>query len=222
MSHHIDLDELTASERYKLLTALVIPRPIAWVTTVSSEGITNAAPYSFFNVFGQDPAIIILGLEHKADGTAKDTENNINTLNEFVVNLVSSDILEKMVQTAAAYAPGESEPDILGLSLTSSKKVKPPRLTNAPVSIECERMMSLSLSRERSILIGRAVGVFSKHFTLTGRIITQSHVFLLIDMLKSKVFLYFRFQHIYQQKDVRLGNYSPSQREVFLHLSNHF
>ena len=163
MSNHIDLDKLTASERYKLLTALVIPRPIAWVTTVSSEGITTAAPYSFFNVFGQDPAIIILGLEHKADGTAKDTENNINTLNEFVVNLVSSDILEKMVQTAAAYAPGESEPDILGLSLTSSKKVKPPRLTNAPVSIGCERMMSLSLSRERSILIGRAVGVFSKN-----------------------------------------------------------
>ena len=163
MSHHIDLDELTAAERYKLLTALVIPRPIAWVTTVSVEGATNAAPYSFFNVFGQDPAIIILGLEHKADGTAKDTENNINMLNEFVVNLVSSDMLEDMVQTAAAYAPCVSETDILGLSLTSSKKVKPPRLTNAPVSIECERIMSLSLSKERSILLGRAMGVFSKN-----------------------------------------------------------
>ena len=163
MSHHIDLDELTATERHKLLTALVIPRPIAWVTTVSVEGATNAAPYSFFNVFGQDPAIIILGLEHKADGTAKDTEKNITMLNEFVVNLVSSDMLENMVQTAAAYAPGESEPDILGLSLTSSKKVKPPRLTNAPVSIECERIMSLSLSKERSILLGRAMGVFSKN-----------------------------------------------------------
>ena len=88
MSLHIDLDEITASARYKLLTALVIPRPIAWVTTSDLEGKTNAAPYSFFNVFGQDPAIIILGLEHKADGTAKDTENNINILNEFVVNLV--------------------------------------------------------------------------------------------------------------------------------------
>mgnify|MGYP001251696536 FL=1 len=162
MSHHIDLDELTASERYKLLTALVIPRPIAWVTTVSSEGINNAAPYSFFNVFGQDPAVIILGLEHKADGTAKDTENNINLLNEFVVNLVSSKVLGNMVDTAAAYAPGESEPDILGLSLTSSKKVKPPRLTDSPVAIECERIMSLSLSRERSILLGRAVGIFAK------------------------------------------------------------
>ena len=162
MSHHIDLDELTASERYKLLTALVIPRPIAWVTTVSSEGINNAAPYSFFNVFGQDPAVIILGLEHKADGTAKDTENNINLLNEFVVNLVSSKVLGNMVDTAAAYAPGESEPDILGLSLTPSKKVKPPRLTHSPVAIECERIMSLSLSRERSILLGRAVGIFAK------------------------------------------------------------
>ena len=162
MSHHIDLDELTASERYKLLTALVIPRPIAWVTTVSSEGINNAAPYSFFNVFGQDPAVIILGLEHKADGTAKDTENNINLLNEFVVNLVSSKVLGNMVDTAAAYAPGESEPDILGLSLTPSKKVKPPRLTDSPVAIECERIMSLSLSRERSILLGRAVSIFAK------------------------------------------------------------
>ena len=162
MSHHIDLDELTASERYKLLTALVIPRPIAWVTTVSSEGINNAAPYSFFNVFGQDPAVIILGLEHKADGTAKDTENNINLLNEFVVNLVSSKVLGNMVDTAAAYAPGESEPDILGLSLTPSKKVKPPRLTDSPVAIECEQIMSLSLSRERSILLGRAVSIFAK------------------------------------------------------------
>ena len=71
MSHHIDLDELTASERYKLLTALVIPRPIAWVTTVSSEGINNAAPYSFFNVFGQDPAVIKLALENKPHGKTK-------------------------------------------------------------------------------------------------------------------------------------------------------
>ena len=82
-----------------------------------------------------------------------------------IINLgnISSDMLENMVKTAAVYAPEESEPDILGLSLTSSKKVKPPRLTDAPVAIECERMMSLSLSSERSILLGRAVGVFAKN-----------------------------------------------------------
>ena len=170
MSHHIDLDELTASERYKLLTALVIPRPIAWVTTVSSEGINNAAPYSFFNVFGQDPAVIILGLEHKADGTAKDTENNINLLNEFVVNLVSSNILGNMVDTAAAYAPGESEPDILDLSLTPSKKVKPPRLTDSPVGL-----WVFSRKKDWSTL---------RHFRWIGQMITQSHVSLLINMLR--------------------------------------
>jgi len=162
MTLHLDLDELSARERYKLLTALIIPRPIAWVTTIGSEGQVNAAPYSFFNVFGQDPAVVILGLEHKTNGTAKDTENNINANLEFVVNLVTSDMLEDMVQTAAPYEPNESEPEILGLSLTASKKVKTPRLTNAPVSIECERMMALNLSKERSIMLGRAVGIFTK------------------------------------------------------------
>ena len=110
MALHLDLDELSPRERYKLLTALVIPRPIAWVTTINLEGSVNAAPYSFFNIFGQDPAVVILGLEHKANGTAKDTENNINTNLEFVVNLVTSDMLEDMVNTAAAYTPNESEP----------------------------------------------------------------------------------------------------------------
>ena len=163
MALHLDLDELSPRERYKLLTALVIPRPIAWVTTINLEGSVNAAPYSFFNIFGQDPAVVILGLEHKANGTAKDTENNINTNLEFVVNLVTSDMLEDMVNTAAAYRPNESEPEILDLSVSASKKVSPPRLTNAPVAIECERMMALTLSKERSIMLGRAVGIFTKN-----------------------------------------------------------
>ena len=73
MSQHINLDELTSNEFYKLLTALVITRPISWVITSHRKGETNAAPSSFFNIFGQDPAIIIKGLEHKAHGTAKYT-----------------------------------------------------------------------------------------------------------------------------------------------------
>ena len=73
MSQHINLDELNSNEFYKLLTALVIARPISWVITTHYEGETNAAPPSFFNIFGQDPAIIIKRLEHNADGTAKHT-----------------------------------------------------------------------------------------------------------------------------------------------------
>ncbi len=162
MAHHLDLDALAPRDRYKLLTAVVIPRPVAWVTTVDREGRVNAAPYSFFNVFGQDPAVIVLGLEHREDGSAKDTERNIDATGEFVVNIATPDLLGPMVASAAAYAPGESEPEALGLALAPSVRVAPPRLADAPVAIECLRMMALSLSSERCILLGRAVGLTTR------------------------------------------------------------
>jgi flavin reductase (DIM6/NTAB) family NADH-FMN oxidoreductase RutF len=162
MAAHLDLDALAPRDRYKLLTAVVLPRPVAWVTTVDEAGRVNAAPYSFFNVFGQDPAVVILGLEHRADGSAKDTERNIDATGAFVVNIATPDLAADMVGTAAAYARGESEPEALGLALAPSHRVAPPRLADAPVAIECERMMALSLSRERAILIGRAVGLTTR------------------------------------------------------------
>lgn len=162
MTDHLDLDSISAQDRYKLLSALVIPRPVAWVTTVDTQGVVNAAPYSFFNVFGQDPALIILGLQHKPDGSAKDTTRNIDATGEFVVNLATPALVKDMVGTASSYDPGESEPTALGLKLAPSGRVKPPRLADAPVAIECERMMALSLSAERSILLGRAVGLATR------------------------------------------------------------
>lgn len=163
MTDHLDLDAISAQDRYKLLSALIVPRPVAWVTTMSRQGVVNAAPYSFFNVFGQDPAVIILGLQHKPDGSRKDTTRNIDETGEFVVNLATPALLADMVATASAYAPDESEPEALGLKLAPSRKVKPPRLADAPVAIECERMMALSLSAERSILLGRAIGLATRN-----------------------------------------------------------
>ena len=156
MSQHINLDELTSNEFYKLLTALVITRPISWVITSHREGETNAAPSSFFTYLDKILQSLLKGLN-----TRRMEPQNI--LNEFVVNLVSSDMLENMVESAASYAIDESEPNILGLSLTSSKKVKPPRLIDAPLAIECERKMYLSLKSERSILLVRFVVVFVKY-----------------------------------------------------------
>ena len=161
MALSLDLDALSAKDRYKLLTAVVIPRPIAWVTTVNAEGLVNAAPFSFFNVFGQDPALVILGLERR-DGAAKDTERNIDATGEFVVNIPVAEDVEAMVGTAAAYPPDQSETEALGLELAPSLKVAPPRLAKAAIAIECERMMALSLSAERSIMLGRAVGLASR------------------------------------------------------------
>jgi flavin reductase (DIM6/NTAB) family NADH-FMN oxidoreductase RutF len=161
MASTIDLDALSAKERYKLLSAVVIPRPVAWVTTVNTDGLVNAAPYSFFNVFGQDPAAIILGLE-RSDGTAKDTERNIEATGEFVVNIATLDLVDQMVGTAAAYPSDVSEAEALGLDLVPSSKVVPPRLAAAPVAIECVRLLALSLSAERSIMIGRAVSMAAR------------------------------------------------------------
>jgi flavin reductase (DIM6/NTAB) family NADH-FMN oxidoreductase RutF len=159
MTLSLDLNAMEPALRYKLLTAVVIPRPVAWVTTVGIDGTVNAAPYSFFNIFGQDPALVILGLEHHADGTAKDTTENIRRTGEFVINIVIPDLADAMINTAASYASDVSEPEALGLDLAPSKYVAPPRLADVPVAIECKRLEALTFSSEREIVVGQAVGL---------------------------------------------------------------
>lgn len=159
---HIDLTSLSAEDRYKVLTAIVIPRPVAWITTLSPDGHVNAAPFSFFNLFGKYPALVILGLENKADGSPKDTTRNIAVSGEFVVNIATPDLNAQMVDSAAAYGPDESEVDALGLELDPSVMVKPPRLRAVPASIECRRVVSLVFGGDREILVGEAVGLATR------------------------------------------------------------
>lgn len=159
----IDLTRLPPMDRYKLLTAVVIPRPVAWVTTQDAAGVVNAAPFSFFNLFGQDPALVILGLERHRDGSgAKDTARNIAETGAFVVNIVTPDLVEKMVASAAAYPAGVSEPEVLGLPLSPSSQVAPPRLAEAPAAIECRLKDTLHYSPERDIVVGEAVALAAR------------------------------------------------------------
>ncbi|EAP75514.1 flavin reductase family protein [Roseovarius nubinhibens] len=158
----IDLGKLDPRDRYKLLCGVVIPRPIAWVTTCNPDGSTNLAPFSFFNVFGADPATVILGLEHHADGTPKDTTRNIERTGEFVVHMLTPDLNAVMVDSAARYAPGASETEALGLATQPSKMVAPPRLALAPVALECRKTVGLSLSPERCILVGEALAISAR------------------------------------------------------------
>ncbi|MFV0491273.1 MAG: flavin reductase family protein [Pseudorhodobacter sp.] len=153
----IDLSALTPKDRYKLLCGVVIPRPVAWVTTKGVDGLVNAAPFSFFNLFGQDPALVILGLENRSDGSAKDTTRNIADTGEFVINILTPDLAVPMVSTAAAYPPDISEPEALGLSLAPSAQVAPPRLRDAPVALECRKTVALNFSRERELLVGECL-----------------------------------------------------------------
>src|SRR5258707_13252331 len=105
-----DFEEMSPPERYKLLLATVLPRPIAWITTRDPGGATNAAPFSFFNVFGNDPATVGIGIGSKGHGEPKDTRANIRSNEQFVVNLVSFELAEEMRVTSIPFPKGVEEP----------------------------------------------------------------------------------------------------------------
>lgn len=162
MTVELDLLALEPRDRYKLLTGVVIPRPVAWVTTVNETGLVNAAPFSFFNLFGKDPALVVLGLEHHAEGAPKDTARNIRATREFVVNIATPSLNAAMVATAAAYDSNTSEPAAIGLPLAPSAQVVPPRIADVPVAIECRHTVTLAFSEERDIVVGEAIGLAAR------------------------------------------------------------
>ena len=102
---HFDFAKLDRQQRYKLLGATVVPRPIAWVSTLNADGTLNAAPFSFFNVFGEAPAVVGFSILHRSASDLKDTGQNIRMQQEFVVNLVSAENLEQMNISAVEFPP---------------------------------------------------------------------------------------------------------------------
>jgi flavin reductase (DIM6/NTAB) family NADH-FMN oxidoreductase RutF len=139
--------------RYKLINSTVTPRPIAWVTTLSRDGVRNAAPYSFFNAVGDDPPLIVLGLlKHPVSGLMKDTATNIVQTGEFVVNLVCEADATAMNESSVD-APAEvDEFDYADLQEAPSVVVKPPRIASSPVSFECRKYAALDIGRQTVIL----------------------------------------------------------------------
>jgi hypothetical protein len=105
----ISFREIDPHDRYKLLCGVVVPRPIALVTTCDENGIVNAAPFSFFNVFSEDPPLVVLGLQHKADLTPKDTTRNIRRDGQFVIHLVDEALAAAMNDCAVDFPAGDSE-----------------------------------------------------------------------------------------------------------------
>ncbi|MCZ8374452.1 MAG: flavin reductase family protein [Beijerinckiaceae bacterium] len=154
-----DVDKAT---RYKLLSGVIVPRPIAFVTTLNEDGVVNAAPYSFFNVFSDDPPLIVLGLQRKPDRTVKDTTRNIELTGEFVVNMVDEPLAAAMNDAAADFPPGISEPEVLGLALAPSNTTRVPRLAAAPFALECRKTMSLAFNASRELLIGEVTGLHAR------------------------------------------------------------
>ncbi|MGI9476162.1 MAG: flavin reductase family protein [Hyphomicrobiaceae bacterium] len=155
--------DIAADRRYKILCSLVIPRPIALVTSVSEDGLVNAAPYSFFNVFGDTPPIIALGLHRRPERALKDTTTNIHATREFVVNLVDEALAEAMNITAIDFPPQESEIAAANLTLAPSTDVKVPRIASAPAALECRWLHSVNFTADRELLLAEVVRAWTRN-----------------------------------------------------------
>jgi flavin reductase (DIM6/NTAB) family NADH-FMN oxidoreductase RutF len=154
-----DLAALDAQNAYKLLVSTVVPRPIAWITTQDIDGSVNAAPFSFFNAVSGNPPVVAIGIGGRAPGDAKDTGGNIRRTGEFVVNLVSDALAEKMNITAIDFEKSVNELAEAGLTTAPSAKVRPPRIAESPVALECERLVIIDVGTDRSVVLGRVLAI---------------------------------------------------------------
>lgn len=157
----LDFSKLSAYERYKLMASLIIPRPIALVTTLGDAGVVNAAPFSMFNMLGEDPPIVMISINKRDDGAVKDTAHNILARGEFVVHLVDEPIARQMHGCGEFFPPDVSEVEMVGFTTAASLAVAPPRIAEAPVSLECTLYEKLETA-SRHIFIGRILWMHAR------------------------------------------------------------
>jgi flavin reductase (DIM6/NTAB) family NADH-FMN oxidoreductase RutF len=151
-----DLRALAPPESYRLLISVVVPRPIAWVTTVNENDTVNAAPFSFFNLLGSDPPIVALGIaardKSSGSGGPKDTLANIEARGEFVVGLVTEELAPAVNVTGVSFPSGEDELAAAGVATVPSLAVRPPRIAASPVALECRLAQVVALGNNRIVL----------------------------------------------------------------------
>ena len=177
----IDPNLISQPERYKLLIGCIVPRPIAFVSTVSPDGKSfNLAPFSFFNGVGSNPMMLLFCPANKLDGTEKDTLRNCKPVAEggtgqFVVNAAINAYAQKVAAASEPLPYGESEFELAGLSRAPSVKVKPPRVAESPVAFECETAQVIRThpgvdgTASGNIVIGRVVHVFVRDDLINER-----------------------------------------------------
>ena len=150
----IDFAQLDSYARYKLMASLIVPRPIALVTTLGVDGTVNAAPFSMFNMMGEDPPVVMLSVNKLQDAAQKDTATNILRDQEFVVHITDEAMAAAMHRCGDRLPPHQSELLHTGLTATASQSVKPPRIAEAPVAFECVLHETLE-TESRYVFIGR-------------------------------------------------------------------
>jgi flavin reductase (DIM6/NTAB) family NADH-FMN oxidoreductase RutF len=161
----IDPSDANSTEFYRLFSSVVVPRPIAWVSTIGENGIFNLAPFSFFGIISASPALIYVSIGHKRDGQKKDTLVNIESSRDFVVNIVTEDLAKVMNQSSAEYPSDVNEFKEVGLTSVKADIVTSPMLAESPVNIECQQYNIMEFGdspRRSSMVVGEAVRVHIK------------------------------------------------------------
>ncbi|HYF07833.1 MAG TPA: flavin reductase family protein [Acetobacteraceae bacterium] len=153
-----DFSKIPHEQAYKLVVSSVVPRPVAWVVSQDRQGMLNAAPYSFFNAFSDNPVVIAIGCGPNPDRSAKDTLSNIEATGEFVVNLVSAPLADAMNITAVDFPPGVNEIAEAGLTTVPSAKVTVPRIAESPVAMEC-RIFQFVPAGRHVIVLGQVLAI---------------------------------------------------------------
>jgi flavin reductase (DIM6/NTAB) family NADH-FMN oxidoreductase RutF len=155
----VDGAMLDTETAYRLVVGCVVPRPVAWITSVDADGRVNAAPFSSYNYVATSPPMLAINIATRPEGRGtKDTANNIRHNREFVVNVATEDTMELMHQSAQEFAPDVSEIDALGIALLPSRHVRPPRIALAPVQMECRLDQAIVLGRGiNTLFIGEVV-----------------------------------------------------------------
>jgi flavin reductase (DIM6/NTAB) family NADH-FMN oxidoreductase RutF len=156
-------DTLQWRDAYKLLIGSILPRPIAFVTTIDEKGIANAAPFSFFTAICADPMLICFSpMRRGSDGAKKDTLINIEKTNQFVINIVSEEMAQQMNDCAVEFAPDVDELVVTGLTKEPSLMVKVPRIKESLVHLECELYQVLDFGDKAgsgSLVIGKVLNI---------------------------------------------------------------
>jgi flavin reductase (DIM6/NTAB) family NADH-FMN oxidoreductase RutF len=154
-----DFAEIAPRNRYKLMVSTIAPRPIAWVVSQDAQGVLNAAPFSFFNAFAGDPPIVGIGIAGRSSGKHKDTRANVGETGEFVVNMVSDETAAAMNITSMDFPPDVDELSEAGLTTLASVRVKPPRIAESPVSLECVVHQIVDFSATSSLILGKILAM---------------------------------------------------------------
>jgi flavin reductase (DIM6/NTAB) family NADH-FMN oxidoreductase RutF len=158
----LSLASLPTLERYKLLIGLVIPRPIAWISTWNENGVANCAPFSFFNVISEEPPLCIVSFNRRLDGAMKHTLKNIRRTGEYVVNLGDEQSANALHRTGDEIPESESEFTAAGLTPLPATVVKHPRIAEAAASFECRVERRIEFGPEREMVIGEILHLHAR------------------------------------------------------------